>query len=336
MQLSKTKKLISALALIAALNLPPGSAEAVCPPGGMDMIGSVSWESIFPLKVSGITIVPSSLEDTSDPAGSPICICPMAAPPYFRIGVPVAFWEPARLIETVEDPYCFPAIGTQLNNPAPGFLAGGIETQNPDGATPATSIFAQAHYYIFPIWAMLEILTDYGCVEQTSFDVAYITEIDPLWNSDEMALIIMPEAVLFGNPVAQLACIADSLAAAVWLPIDPLFWCMGSWGSAYPMTGHINSSELVEANAGLAARMIYKLGREGLLWDTSLNLCAKTPMPIWRKSTFGLQLAEPVKRTGRIPIGRSGLIWSMAKNPPYMGGDNFVWILFQKRACCAF
>ena len=46
-----------------------------------------------------------------------------------------------------------------------------------------------------------------------SFDLAYLTEVDPLWNDDELTLILNPDAVLFANPVAIAACAADCVAA---------------------------------------------------------------------------------------------------------------------------
>jgi len=130
--------------------------------------------------------------------------------------------------------------------------------------------------------------------------------------------------------------VADSVASNAGLPLSSLFWCMGSGGSAYPLTGHVNDDNYVQANNSIAARMIYKLGREGLLWDTATNLCAKVPSPIWVKSHYRLQITKPVRGFQCIPIGRSSLIWGIAKNPPTMKGDNFLWMIFRKRACCAF
>ena len=36
----------------------------------------------------------------------------------------------------------------------------------------------------------MEILTDFLCFEQTTFDVAYVTEIDPLWQDSALTSII--------------------------------------------------------------------------------------------------------------------------------------------------
>ena len=45
------------------------------------------------------------------PAPTRTCVCPIPVAPYVRFGITASLWEPARMIETVKDPYCFPAIG---------------------------------------------------------------------------------------------------------------------------------------------------------------------------------------------------------------------------------
>ena len=50
----------------------------------------------------------------------------------------------------------------------------------------------------------MEVVTDFPCLERGSFDLAYLTEVDPLWNDDELTLILLnPDAVLFANPIAD-------------------------------------------------------------------------------------------------------------------------------------
>src|SRR3546814_20870395 len=92
-----------------------------------------------------------------------------------------------------------------------------------------------------------------------------ITEVLPTWQSGTLGAIIQPEGILFGNPAAGLACMGDSAAAAAGKVIDPLFWCMGSWGATYPIAGDIQFDDSVEAWAGLAARGVFMMGRLGAL-----------------------------------------------------------------------
>lgn len=334
--MSLKKALIHAAISIAILLSPMagGNAEAKCPGGFLNPISDVCWECVFPLKVMGMTQWPGPGPDAPDPAKGPICACPAPPPLFIRWGFPVSFWEPGRFVETVKDPYCFPSIGLSLANPIEGFLGGTYSEQN--HLSIDTSVFGQSHYFIFPVWAMMELLVDFTCAEQSGFDIAYITEIDPLWNNDMLAFILNPEALLFANPIAQLACIADSAASNAGLPINALFWCMGSWGSSYPLTGHVNHDEYVEGNAAVAGRMIYKLSRELLICDTGVNLCGCVPTPIWVKHNYRIHISKPVKGGKCIPIGRSALTWGQLKNPPTYDGDNFLWMIFRKRACCAF
>ncbi len=333
----KIIKLILTVAFLGALCTP--AAGGVKSGTFLNPITDVAWHEIFPIKLAGITLISASGNyDTPDQASFPICICPVPPPLFFRPGIPVSFWEPARIIETVWTPYYFPFIGAGLGTSlaASGTLTGSNNNLN-DGEVDQ-STFGQAHYMIFPVWSMLELLTDLVCIEHSGFDVAYITEIDPLWQDDELAFIIQPEALLFANQFAQMACIADSVSVNAWRPMEALFWCIGSGGSSYPLTGHVNDSKIIQANATIAARMIYKLSRELLICDTNVNLCGCVPTPIWIKPNYKLQAARPMVQTKAWPIGKSQFFYGAGLNPPYRGAKGpageFLWILFRKRSCC--
>ena len=311
------------------LTLDTVSAYSLCQETSLDPVEDVCWHCIFPIKVAGVVVYAGTQEDAPDPATSPVCICPAPPPKYYRVGIPVSFWEPARYIETVKDPYCFPSLGKSYDKEQSAFYAGDNSSSDE-----AYSTFAQAHYFIFPAWAMMELFVDWVCVESSGFDLAYMTEIDPLWNDDMLSEFINPEAVLFGNMATQLACMADAVAANAGFPLTPLFWCMGSWGSAYPMTGTMDYDEYVQANAAIAARFIYKMARQLLICDPGVYLCSCVPTPIWVKHNYKMHITKPVKDINCHPIGRTSLIWGAKKNPPYEG-DNFLWMIFRKRACCA-
>lgn len=321
------KKLVCLILLTLQIKL-----FAVCSPTGaltVDIILKADYTAMFPLRIAGIPIIPGRMPDIGGSVSSPICICKDPIP---RIGIPVSFFEPSRLIEVVKDPYCFPSMGFGL--PTSGGAIGG--TSGDDGVG-NQSTFYQAHYYIFPIYALLELLTDFICLQSTGFDMAYITEVDPLWNNDTLSAIINPEALLFGNPIANLACMADAVSSALFQPLDPLFWCKGSWGNAYPLTGQTGGDGYVEASASVAASLIYKLHRQLILWGSwgQLGLCGYYPAPIWRKSAYRLQIVTPIPSIYATTIGTTGMLWSFGKNPPFVG-DNFSYLLFKKRECCAF
>ena len=97
---------------------------------------------------------------------------------------------------------------------------GDIE-EDPDTVTKKS--FYQVHWYTYPVIYWLELLMDFICLENMSIDLAYVTELDPLWNDDEKNSILNPEALLFGNVIAQAACTADCIVASASLPLDLLF-----------------------------------------------------------------------------------------------------------------
>ena len=331
-------KLFSTLLLFMLTTALP--AQAGIKSGSfINPITDVAWNEIFPIKIAGIKLFGGGNYDTPDPANFPICICPAPPPLFFRIGISMSFWEPARMIETVATPYYFPFLGMGITvGGTKGYLSG--KNAEMDNASQEMSSFGQAHYWIFPVWALMELLMDFVCLEHSGLDVAYLTEVDPLWNDSQLSFIIQPEALLFANPFAQMACAADSAAVNVWGPLDPLFWCVGSSGSSYPMTGHVGNENLIQANATMAARMIYKLSRQMLICDTGINLCQCQPTPIWKKSNYKMHSMRPAVRKTAYPVGKSQFFYGSALNPPYRGskgpGDEFLWMLFRKRACRRF
>ncbi|MFO2835453.1 TraU family protein, partial [Legionella pneumophila serogroup 1] len=131
--------------------------------------------------------------------------------------------------------------------------------------------FFHVHWYKYPLINWLNLITSSGCLQKGDFDIAYLTELDPTWSDSEMSFVLSPESVLFGNPVAASACAADALSSTIASkPLDSLFWCAGSQGTHYPMTGHVNASvSPVQTAWLLTERMNYKMHREFLVSDSS-------------------------------------------------------------------
>ncbi|MGC9976779.1 MAG: TraU family protein [Syntrophales bacterium] len=308
-------------------------AFALCTGTFINPVTDVCWSCLFPIQIGSVSYG-NGQEDPVGPTHLPVCACVVNG--AVILGIYTAFWEHARLIETVKDPYCFPALGTGMSNSSTGTMGG--ESRSGDHEDSNFS-FQQTHWYIFPVWALLQLFMDLPCLEQAGFDLAYMSEVDPMWSDDSLSFMINPEALLFGNPITQLSCVADSVASTVGFPIDPLFWCFGSWGSPYPLTGSVSENIPINAHPNVAARMVFKMGREGALWDTAIDECSSGVLtPIMVKSHYKFQIARPVMGTQCIPIGRPSLIWGAAKNPPTGNGanspDNFLWVMTRKRVCC--
>jgi len=331
----RSVKVTSIIIIITLIGTSP--AQAICRGRFLNPITDICWQCLFPVKIGGIEVFkgPPGLGDPPEAASNPICVCPLSIPPFFRIGITTSFWDPTYIIETTKDPGCFPSLGFEIG----GFFSGLEGMTSSSGVNEETFTFAQANLFLFAVWKIMSIFIDTACMDTgiSGLDLAYTTIVDPTWQSDVSALIIAPEALVFANPVAQASCVADSIAANAGYPLPPLFHCMGSFGSAYPLTGHMNHDDYVQSNAAIASRLIYKLSRQGQIWDAALSPCYSVPTPIWIKWNYRLQPAIPVRGESCFPIGRSGLTWGSLKNPPLSPeGDNFAFIIFRKRLCCAF
>lgn len=316
------------ISIFILLGLMGSKAHAgECSKSFLSIPTEVNWQCIFPISIGGVVELGDGQSLGDEDIGDSICACGGANP---TVGLSVSFWEPARVIDTVRDAWCMNAIGVQLPNLTPG---SGDGTQSNIGFQQQKQIFSQMHYYKFPVWAILDLFTDLPCTEDAQFDIALMSELLPNWSNPILAMLLNPEALVFGNPIAQLACAADSVAAATGSPINHLFWCMGSWGNAYPFTGTIGQNDVVEANAGIAARSIYMIGRTGLLLDPGVDACGSVYTPIWKKSHYKLQLMRPVRDHACRPIGMSGVGWTQGKNK-IIGGGNYSWMVFRKVKCC--
>jgi conjugal transfer pilus assembly protein TraU len=302
-------------------------------------ITDICWSCVLPLSFGSVRVARLGQEDIDNPS-SPICTCPGIPP---RIGLSIGFWEPARLIEVTRTPWCFPTL-------AGAYIDAGIDA--PPGAQearPAASggtrgSFYQVHYFLNPVLYWLEVLLDFVCLERGSLDLAYITEVDPLWNDSDLTTLLNPEVLLFANPIAQAACAADCVAASAGFPQDPLFWCAGCNGSVYPVDGQVPAHVGgVQASSLLMQRMLFKMHRQLLAPRTwgSDALCGARLDPVMQKRGYKTQMVYPIPNTSKIdgkccqPLGRTTILWGAGKEYPVRGED-FSYMIFRKRNCCAW
>lgn len=353
----KTLRQITALILVVSVFsstfVYPIEAEAAKPgcKASVSSLLKILWtglktsQNVFPIRLAGIKIFSFSGVDDYDTSGAssmPLCFCKMPPPIFLRIGLKFSMWEAAHIVESVKHPWCSPTAGLEIPVPFNTKDVGMSSTKTSVSGR-AVSASAQEHLVIYPIWTIVGLFLDIACFQfARSFDYLYLTEVDPLWQNDMWATLLGPEAFLVSNPITQIACTADSVAANTVRAIDPLFWCVGSWStSVYPMSKNQQSSgDYVAANAALAARLAAKLHREFLLWGTIgppmvSGVCQRYPAPMWIKRQYNLLLLWPVSQNKRMQIGRTGLMWSFGKNPPWKT-DDFVFMLYNKRDCCLF
>ena len=315
-------RFLSILLFVCSFN-----AKAVCPTGEQfNFITQVNWSCMYPITIAGLTLFGDG-DSTDDGQGSGLCECFGEGSAYF--GIRWGFWEPARVIDTVKDSYCMMPLGLELNIEAPYVLDGSHDT------TIAKSTMAQTHYYIYPVLAALDMYYDLPCLKYddgTEFDIALISEILPFWQNDMLSMIVNPEAVLFANPAAQLACLADAASVtSLGKPIDALYWCVGSWGSLFPLSGTAGSGDMQEAHVLLAMRTIQLMARAGALKEFEDSGCSQRYQPVITKSKYKLQMVAPSRSTCIKP-GVTSLQWGNSLS----FSDNHSWMMFRKVTCCGY
>jgi len=303
-------------------------------------ITDICWSCSLPFKLGKSTVASDNQEDnkSSDTSGA-FCSCGQGAGGYVQLGFNFGFFEPARLTETVRVPYCFPSLGGVKID----FGVDAAEHGRSSKRTTQKGVFYQQHFYTNPLMFWLEVLLDNQCLEQRVFDLAYTTELDPLWDDDISAFILSPDVILFANLAAQAICIADCLAASFDFPRNELFWCAGCQGGLYPLTGNVPADYgMVQASALLTQRITTKLHRQGMMWAMAgkEGQCGEYPQIMMDKTNYKYQLVHPVPQTSKIdgrccqPFGRSTILVEPGKEIPYKGEDAS-WQIFRKRDCCS-
>jgi len=339
------------IALIMAILLPLSSYAHTCQGRFVSPVSDICWSCLLPISIgsppTGIQIGKGSTpkkRDTKNPS-SPLCLCTKAGVPV--PGISIGFWEPVRLVDITRTPYCMVNLGglqfagsnaNKVSSYARGY-----------GDHHAHRSFYHVHYYIYPLIYWLELITDFICLEQSTFDVAYISELDVTWNDEKLQSLLNPEVFLFGSSIAQAACVIDCAAATVSLPRDEMFWCAGCWGNIYPFSG-ANSDHVggIQSSSLYAARILAKMHRLGLAQETSTDqntsltgggkLCRKSRAMKIKKSQYKLQMVNPKSTSsgiGCFPLGLSDMLYSSFKEYPYDGQD-FGYLIFRKVNCCAF
>ena len=256
-----------------------------------------------------------------------ICFCPRPPPIFVEEGIIISYWEPFLLLDTSSIAFYSAMLGESVGESAIDELGG--KNASADAVSIANeSTFAQAHAFLLPLMAYQPCQrNDYG---------TWWSEYDALWQNDELAALLTPEAHLVANKAMVTACQADAVAANAGWPLDAMYWCVGSGGLAYPMTGHVDNDNIVQANATVAYRMLYKLNRIGMICDPTPE-CGCMHTPVWIKTHYKMNVARPGIR-GVHPIGRATRVYDTGLNPPYAGAlgpnDEFLWVVYRKQRCC--
>lgn len=319
-----------------------GFAADVCPkqPGASTVFSTFCYDCLFPVRIGGVTIGDAS-NVPREATKQSICWC------HHVMGIPVpgvtyGMWYPLRVVETVRTPYCSPTLGSSISSSASvaGAMKLGGGHQGPSNASGEYGGFMNMHVFAYPIGKIIGSMLSTACLDNTSggADLAYVSELDPSWSNDELANVLTPESALFSNAAAIAACSVDAVAATASQPIGPMFWCMGSWGSTYPMDGLGTNKSVVQQNALIAGRAVAAMQRRGLIWKSMGDdaLCHNYPNPIFTKGQYKLEQLWPVPELAMNHwIGASSMKWGEWRYTPVTGED-FVQLVFSWDDCCVW
>lgn len=312
--------------------------QAACSGSFPNLVTDICWECIFPIRIGGHKVTQGDDPDTTD--RQMICICPKGPLKVPTPGIRISFWEPVRMMDVTRTPYCLVNLG--------GLSLGGSSSVKDRGTVSLTdgegglkNSFWQVHWYVFPVLYLFELLTDFACLDQQAFDLAYLTEFDPLWNRDEWALIQNPEALLFANPLAQAACAADCGKTSKGFGLDELFWCAGCHGSVYPFTGSVASHITgVQATELVGQKFMAMQHRRGLLraYLGSLNICGPSVCPIIKKTMYRLQMLNPIPSPQQChSLGKSDFLHPRNSQREIIQNHmNYGYLVWRRRECCLF
>lgn len=297
-------------------------------------VTDTDWNMGFPITVAGVKTSGGSNPPLMHE--SAVCTCPTA---YGNTpGVGLTYWQPNYLAEVQRTGGCFSSLGGKELFPNYRMESSGQGITGDMSNGNASNVFMNVHWYKYPLFAVLDLFNGLACRSTGSFDMVDMTEIEKDWNSGSWSELTNPVGLLFATPIGQMSCIPDAIASSLGHPLDTEFWCGGTTGVVYPLSGDAQAS-----NGPAVTNMhdLYKyLLREshiGLLLATigPWSKCHPTYLPVWLKSQYRIDPVGPVPYKGSpIVVGESSFRWNNSPplNTPTDTSNNYViWVGTQ---CC--
>ena len=341
------KSLLSGMAMTAGLSLitvmptsvpeacaqtSPISGSAACQGTIFNPITDTNWNNMFPVTFMGV----STGGGSNPPLMSmdPICMCPG---PY---GVPmpglgVTYWEPTYLAEVARTPGCMSTLGGVSVLPGYDRLTSGQSYGS--GRDDGSVTRMQVHWYMYPAFAVLSMMSSVPCMNPSGINLADLTEVDPFWQDDTWGVIASPEAALFSNHIGALSCIADAVASTAGRPIDLMFWCMGSQGVIYPLTGNSNThSSPMGGNLHVLGKYMTNRTRIGGLMTTigPWAECQAIWMPNMIRSQYRIDPVAPISSSRTAIFGASEFRWGMAPALNTAVRTDSAHVIWVGKQCC--
>lgn len=303
----------------------------------LGIMAGMDWNNIFPITFAGIGGGPNV--NPPQMWRAPTCVCPSRL--LFGAPIPglmLTFWEPLYIAEVERDPGCSATLGGRdlLSGYDP--MHSGAAEEGGSGSGAQEGLRRQIHWFQFPVMEMLDLFKQVLCTPGKNFDIGWITELDPIWQSDPWSVYVAPESLVVANPIAGAACSVDALASNIAFPMDSLFWCAGS-AHLYPLTGNMNSgTSSAHDNMTILARFLARQHRIGALMRSigPQSQCFLTYDPFLPKQQYRIDPVFPWQSFGAVSIypGKSQLFWGSmpTDNPP--GFESTTYMLWRAAQCC--
>lgn len=319
-------------ALVAVLACTKALAGA-CTGEVFNPVTDTNWNNMFPITIAGI-----SDGGGSDPPLMSIdsmCVC-TGAYGFPVPGIGMTYWEPTYVAEVGTQPGCLTTMGGME-------ILSGYAQLAPErsygvaGQSGNTVNRLQVHWYNYPVFALMNMLSALGCSSLSGVSFSTPTEIDPLWQDDLWAAIAFPETALYATPLGTLACVPDMIMSAVENPIEMMPWCQGAQGTLYPPTGvsrGMNSPQ--GSNLQVLGKFMQRAHRMAQLLTTigPAAECSSVYTPNMVRSQYRLDPIAPVSSNSRATIGKSEMLWGYAPPANYASREDSAFLIWVGKQCC--
>lgn len=318
------------------------SSNPMCEDSGLlgpKLFTDICWKCLFPIKVAGAQFTPGTAP--SGASDQSLCMCQKGSSGVFTPGVITSMWEPGRLVEHVKSPGCSPALGGATLPLGNKRNYGRLVTSKSVTDSQAYGSFMHTHYYSFPLLQMLDLFMPTRCSTDgyLDMDIISFSEIDPTWNNPTLAFFQHPESAAVANPIAQAACSAETIAlGAGQEPKESLWWCNGSWGGTYPLSGYTFSQDPSRTYGLLTAKLLTQQHRRGLARQTigNQNVCTPSIFPTLPKTQYKLTEFMPKAQTQKAMwFGEHPYQWDggPGRHTPGTTNDS-LYLLWRWTDCC--
>ena len=179
--------LAGAAMFVAALTV---NAATVCQGKILNPVTDVCWSCVFPVKIGGKASLTTSVSARPrHGCGRTVLHLWQRPQPEGRRHVQL-LGAPSSRRRSSRHAGCLPSMGG-VNMGDMGLRISDhvkVHSHEPDGSMKRHTDFRQVHWYATPWLFILEALLDDGCLDQQTFDLAYMSELDPLMGRHALEL----------------------------------------------------------------------------------------------------------------------------------------------------